>query len=569
MTELTAKNVDINVAGKTSLTGAMIDGSESLHLATNELEFKDLHDFERSTETGFGVSTSIGVSTDKGETSLHPNGSTTITMKDKGSEREQITRATIGRGNITVGGESNPDLEGLNRDVSVSQEITKDKITGALDGSMTIDNRVFSGEGWRSIIEDHENLVGNTIKTLAGITNTVVNPFVTAYQVLTDDKIKLNETIDVWKSNAMAGANMIRTDRKVINNLSDGNQDVNDIQKATEDKRVKIYYDEEDDLYGKYDKDNGTIYINGANGGATDTDTFVRTYGHESSHEFTGNDDISDNAGGYASGIYSFLNFMSGDSINKEGGATNRDWVMNQMSNAMTFMTVLGNTIGKNNVVNGENSTVVRMNEDRTKGIVIDAKADGDKNIYDEDGKVVGQSGFDDSFIQYDEKSKLVGPAYNNTIHFDVDITNYINGLVKEADGEFPLIVAFKSLSGGYYDVKNSYDNGEQGNIDNKGLKPEQHYDGYMYNDEYFSLRSLGNILFGRNIENIPFPNSVPKFIAGLYQGYSNKTYDTSETPEALKSIDYGIEEQKAKNVQKEIEKIGRILYVKSLVERN
>ena len=232
--------------------------------------------------------------------SLHPNGETSLTLKDTGHNREQITRATIGRGNITVGGESNLDLEGLNRDVSVSQEIMKDKITGALDGSMTIDNRVFSGEGWRSIIEDHENLVGNTIKTLAGITNTVVNPFVTAYQVLTDDKIKLNETIDVWKSNAVAGANMIRTDRKVINNLSDGNQDINGIQKATEDERVKIYYDEEDDLYGKYDKDNGTIYINGANGGTTDTDTFVRTYGHESSHEFTGNDDISDNAGGYA-----------------------------------------------------------------------------------------------------------------------------------------------------------------------------------------------------------------------------------------------------------------------------
>ena len=116
------------------------------------------------TETVFGLSTSVGMSTDKGETSLHPNGETSLTLKDTGHDREQITRATIGRGNITVGGESNLDLEGLNRDVSVSQEITKDKITGALDGSMTIDNRVFSGEGWRSIIEDHTNLVGNTIK---------------------------------------------------------------------------------------------------------------------------------------------------------------------------------------------------------------------------------------------------------------------------------------------------------------------------------------------------------------------------------------------------------------------
>ncbi|MGN0929306.1 MAG: hypothetical protein ACI4N3_01560 [Alphaproteobacteria bacterium] len=92
-------------------------------------------------------------------------------MKDKGSEKEQITHATIGSGNITVGGETNSDLEGLNRDVERAQEITKDKITGALDGSMTIDNRVFSGEGWRSIIEDHTNLVGNTLTVLGDIWN--------------------------------------------------------------------------------------------------------------------------------------------------------------------------------------------------------------------------------------------------------------------------------------------------------------------------------------------------------------------------------------------------------------
>ena len=52
------------------------------------------------TETGFGVSTSLGVSTDKGETSLHPNGETSLTLKDTGHDREQITRATIGAGVI-------------------------------------------------------------------------------------------------------------------------------------------------------------------------------------------------------------------------------------------------------------------------------------------------------------------------------------------------------------------------------------------------------------------------------------------------------------------------------------
>ena len=164
MTELTAKNVDIDVAGKTSLIGAMIDGSENLHLATNELEFKDLHDFERSNETGYGVSTSVGITTNKGETNLHPNGKTSLTLKDTGNDKEQITRATIGEGVIEVAGGS--DLTDLNRDTSKAQEITKDITTGTLDASASIDNRVFTSEGRNSIAKEHEELKENTIIAL-------------------------------------------------------------------------------------------------------------------------------------------------------------------------------------------------------------------------------------------------------------------------------------------------------------------------------------------------------------------------------------------------------------------
>ena len=161
MTEITGANVDIVVAGKTSITGAMIDGDDNLHLTTNELEFKDLHDFERVGETGFGVSSSIGVSTDKGETSLHPNGETSLTLKDTGHDRKQITRATIGAGVIEVGGKvaDDAELSGLNRDTTKAQEITKDMTTGALDATVTIDNCVFTEEGRNSIAKDHKKAV--------------------------------------------------------------------------------------------------------------------------------------------------------------------------------------------------------------------------------------------------------------------------------------------------------------------------------------------------------------------------------------------------------------------------
>ena len=184
MTELTAKNVDINVAGKTSLTGAMIDGSESLHLATNELEFKDLHDFERSTETGYGVNTGVGISTNKEKTNLHPNGETSLTLNDKGYNKEQITRATIGEGVIEVAQGS--DLTGLNRDTSKAQEITKDMTTGTLDTTANIDNRVFTSDGRADIVKQHENLGENLSQIGNGLRNNIITK--TIENTITGDK---------------------------------------------------------------------------------------------------------------------------------------------------------------------------------------------------------------------------------------------------------------------------------------------------------------------------------------------------------------------------------------------
>ncbi len=43
--------------------------------------------------------------------SLHPNGETSLTLKDTGHDREQITRATIGAGVIEVGGKVADDAE--------------------------------------------------------------------------------------------------------------------------------------------------------------------------------------------------------------------------------------------------------------------------------------------------------------------------------------------------------------------------------------------------------------------------------------------------------------------------
>ena len=87
------------------------------------------------------------------------NGTTSVSLKHTGNDKEQITRATIGKGVIEVAQGS--DLTGLNRDTSKAQEITKDMTTGALDTTANIDNRVFTEEGRADIAKQHENLGEN------------------------------------------------------------------------------------------------------------------------------------------------------------------------------------------------------------------------------------------------------------------------------------------------------------------------------------------------------------------------------------------------------------------------
>ena len=72
---------------------------------------------------------------------MHPSGSTTITQKDVGAEKEQETRATVGEGNITIDGKeaTEEQTDGLNRDRQNTQEITKDQATGATDYNITVD----------------------------------------------------------------------------------------------------------------------------------------------------------------------------------------------------------------------------------------------------------------------------------------------------------------------------------------------------------------------------------------------------------------------------------------------
>ena len=66
------------------------------------LTYRDLNDFYKEETKGYNFGTSVGGNTDKGKANMAPNGSTTIGLTHTGQEKEQITRATIGLGNITI-----------------------------------------------------------------------------------------------------------------------------------------------------------------------------------------------------------------------------------------------------------------------------------------------------------------------------------------------------------------------------------------------------------------------------------------------------------------------------------
>ncbi|AKL98215.1 hypothetical protein [Endomicrobium proavitum] len=198
---------------------------------------------------------------------------------------------------------------------------------------------------------------------------------------------------------------------------------------------------------------------------------------------------------------------------------------------------------------------------------VLGAKKDGDVNVYNEYNKIIGQTPFDDEFVKHDSTNRDLGAAIGATIFLDNilvigdynislgnDKTALINDNVEQAKGDFGGITLWESRSGGKHDIKQYLGD----------------YNGYLYNGKIVSGRGLGNILFGRHIENINFSNRSLELGAGVYHQYSNypniniKEYrslndglrNLGETDEAFNHILLGVAEQQQKNKVEEQRKI-------------
>ena len=136
------ESVDIDVDGKLKMDGSMIanidkDGKDAgnLDIKAGSIETSDISNYDRNSESGFSIDRRTGAS-NTGENDGKGDGYLDIGIVNKGSVTEGETKATIGKGNIEVADGS--DISGINRDIDNANTITRDQITGALDGKLML-----------------------------------------------------------------------------------------------------------------------------------------------------------------------------------------------------------------------------------------------------------------------------------------------------------------------------------------------------------------------------------------------------------------------------------------------
>lgn len=167
-------------ADNTNLIGGMIANASyneegvledhgQLNLNTGTLTVANLEDSSRSNQSGFGVT--LNLDGDQNVTSA------TLNANNAGHKMEGSTQATLGAGNIQVGGAALDDSNapaGLNRDIADAQITTLDMDTGGLNASITVTPDAFKPENLSQVLENHLNFFGNTVKATAGAATDVM-----------------------------------------------------------------------------------------------------------------------------------------------------------------------------------------------------------------------------------------------------------------------------------------------------------------------------------------------------------------------------------------------------------
>jgi hypothetical protein len=203
------------IANATKNEDGTLTDHGKLNLTTETLTVSDLEDKSKSDQRSTGMQVSTGLTTDeKGKSNFSENGTTTVNLSHSGHKREGETQATLGLGNVTVGGkkveETNPEL---NRDVSQAQITTLDQQTGALNASVTVDNKVIIdaskavAEGVMAVAEGVATVVHAYTKDLPpGMVETLGPEAKALYRKMLMEGLSPEEEqkLDAFVSNAVA-----------------------------------------------------------------------------------------------------------------------------------------------------------------------------------------------------------------------------------------------------------------------------------------------------------------------------------------------------------------------------
>lgn len=159
---IATEKADITVAKNTDLQGAIIatkdtNGNDvnNVHLTTGTLSASDISDHDKSTSMNIGLG---NISATQFQTNSKGTTGGTLEAGYGYSDKEQINRATIGRGTITLTNqEALPTT--LNRDITKAQEITKNEsenyeVYASQNSINSVLNPTQAAQNWKQSAKD-------------------------------------------------------------------------------------------------------------------------------------------------------------------------------------------------------------------------------------------------------------------------------------------------------------------------------------------------------------------------------------------------------------------------------
>ena len=303
LSSITGGTVSIDVNGHTQLNGALIAALDAqgkdngnLSLTTGSFAFTDLSNKSYRSSQSFGVSANLGLSdkanaADPAQSSTESTlNSSTYSYQNQSNTSVDKTLATVGHGNLTIGGvQGSPD--GLNRDAqAIHKELYRiDRTQGNMD--LTVDHRLLSEDGRKAIVEDAKRteILGKAIADLAEQSVSLTGSG--------DGESSVRDHIGTTQDYFTATKNFTQSpeNKEHVATLESPNATPEQKQAAytalanaiatymgVDPTQAKVLMASDPQFAGAYSRDTGTIYVNDA---AHDTATAaVTTVGHETQH---------------------------------------------------------------------------------------------------------------------------------------------------------------------------------------------------------------------------------------------------------------------------------------------